>query len=193
MNRQLFFLNDSSAIIFSKQHLCNYSWLLIKIHERIYNISTGQFGKWTWIYTVYTYSQHLARAVDTGSVCLRVCTLLLSLMKICEKTKFLSFFYRNNQKHTASNCMFIQIKYNKLIFNLYEHTIWGCVLLIISISKREKLSLSADFHDLFRGPRFFWFLNCPEQSEGQFRNQKSFGPLKNSLEMTDYVKILQKK
>jgi hypothetical protein len=38
-----------------------------------------------------------------------------------------------------------------------------------------------------RGPRLFDPLNCPERSEGQFRGQKSRGPLKMSREMAQKV------
>jgi hypothetical protein len=44
-----------------------------------------------------------------------------------------------------------------------------------------------------RGPRLFLRLNCPEQSEGKFRRQKSRGPLKKPKEMADYVFFPTKK
>ncbi len=49
------------------------------------------------------------------------------------------------------------------------------------------------FSGYFEGASTFWPLNCPERSAGQFRGQKSLGPLEISLEMAHYVVCPQKK
>jgi hypothetical protein len=48
--------------------------------------------------------------------------------------------------------------------------------------------LYGPFRDIFKGGQdFFDPLNCPERSEGQFRGQKSRGPLKISRKMAHKV------
>ncbi len=55
-------------------------------------------------------------------------------------------------------------------------------------------SLYEPFQGTFWGGQdFFDPLNCPERSEGQFRGQKSRGPLKMSREMAHKVIVPQKK
>jgi hypothetical protein len=44
-----------------------------------------------------------------------------------------------------------------------------------------------DFKRFFEGAKIFLTPNCPECSEGQFRGQKSRGPLEKSWEFADYV------
>jgi hypothetical protein len=57
--------------------------------------------------------------------------------------------------------------------------IWKCGKLFFC----GQFDLWAISRDILRGPRLFWPLNCPERSKGQFRGQKSWGPLKISREM----------
>ena len=55
-------------------------------------------------------------------------------------------------------------------------------------------SLYEPFQGTFWGGQdFFDPLNCPERSEGQFRGQKSRGPLKMSREMAHKAIVQQKK
>jgi hypothetical protein len=50
------------------------------------------------------------------------------------------------------------------------------------------------FKEHFEGAKtFFYPLNCPERKEGQFRGQKSRGPLKMSREMAHKVIVPKKK
>jgi len=60
------------------------------------------------------------------------------------------------------------------------HWFWKCGRLFFY----GQITLWDISRDILRGPRLSWPLNCPERSEGQFRGQKSRGPLKMSREMS---------